>query len=247
MHVPAITITVIAYLIKIIVVPLDIISLLMSIAIAAEILHPRWFDIKRFLKWPVLPRLIEFVLDHVYHIPYGAGLGNIEQAMAIRYDKDLSAADLENYRDKEIPERAIFDGHNAVSYSDRIVDRQINKARGILPFNSILIATISLESKNGFDTVSALLLTKLHGVIIAGLFISSILLLELFWVHWGKTEDYSSFRNEVRHATEMVRDRSIVLDTSIILSVACLATLMFALLADPILWSFGLPVRLLPH
>lgn len=36
-------------------------------------------------------------------------------------------------------------GDRLISYAERIIDRQINKARGILPFNSIVIAAFGFE------------------------------------------------------------------------------------------------------
>lgn len=82
-------------------------------------------------------------------------------------------------------------GDMPVAAMDRIVDRQINKARGILPFNSLLMAIITFENSALLrlsDHVLKVKISLLQTAVLYGLALSSILLLELFWVHWGKID-----------------------------------------------------------
>jgi hypothetical protein len=51
--------------------------------------------------------------------------------------------------------------------------------------------------------------------------ISSLLLLELFWVHWGKSRVYETVENDVVEGVIIARNRAIILDTAIVLSLAC--------------------------
>jgi hypothetical protein len=175
---------------------------------------------KEVARLPYL-RWIPISICKVWGIPFGADFFKISDAMVNRY-----AAGRES---------------DAVAYVDRVIDRQINKARGILPFNSILIAALSLENRSGVDPATSMLLEYLSYPIIAGLFISSILLLELFWVHWGKEGEYKNFEEEAVTALVMARDRSLILDMSIILSIACIFGLLLGVVGLPVArWIYGL-------
>jgi len=123
---------------------------------------------------------------------------------------------------------------DAVPYMDRIIDREINKARGILPFNSILMGINSFGMsaiKNVSDCAMQLQIAELEKSIFYSLAISSILLLELFWVHWGKPERYQTPISEVYATAKIARDRAVVLDSAIILSIVCVACISLIVLA----------------
>jgi hypothetical protein len=133
-----------------------------------------------------------------------------------------------------------IDGDRVVAYVERIVDRQINKGRGILPFNSILMSFLAFEAQRHIQISDQLLLDNvrnLHPWILAALAISSVLLLELFWVRWSKRRIYTSFSEELTSACVLVRDRSLVLDVAIILSLASVVSILVVeFLAPP---TFG--------
>lgn len=174
----------------------------------------------RVARWPYFRR-VSMLICKIWGIPFGEDLFTISEAMFNRY----AAASRES---------------DALAYADRVVDRQINKARGILPFNSILIATLSLENRNGVDPATSYILEYLSYPIIAGLFLSSILLLELFWVHWGKKSEYENFKAEVITGLVMARDRSTILDMSIILSIGCIFGLLFGVVGLQVAkWIYG--------
>jgi hypothetical protein len=130
-----------------------------------------------------------------------------------------------------------FDVGNAdrlITYVERIVDRQINKARGILPFNSIIIGVLSFERYRldtqhgtyaGFDLVILLLFTMLC------LGISSYLCLWLFLVRWGKDENYGAFDMELKSTLFLIRWRSILIECATIISAW---TLIFSAILIPL-------------
>ncbi|SRR5258708_1903070 len=106
-----------------------------------------------------------------------------------------------------------------IGYLERVVDRQINKARGILPFNSIIIAAFSFERTHlpPALTISHLDINALLLATMALLVISSALCLILFLVRWGTSADYE-FEAEVRNTVGLVRGRSKVLEFATVLS-----------------------------
>jgi hypothetical protein len=148
----------------------------------------------------------------LFQIPYGDKLTAFTQALLDRYRLADNG-----------------DGDRAVAYVDRIIDRQINKARGILPFNSILMTFLSFEATRHLtlsDKVILGLIQELHPWILISLAISSVLMLELFWSHWGPADTYKSFTNDLTSGCLVARDRAVILDVAIILSVASIAAIL---------------------
>jgi hypothetical protein len=114
-----------------------------------------------------------------------------------------------------------------LSYLERVIDRQINKARGILPFNSVILAVLSIERSRipfslhdpeGWHTY---LLAFLF-LVMFGLAASSALCLVLFVVHWGPASQYGEFNTEVEGTVSLIRIRSVLLQYAIVLSAASL-------------------------
>jgi hypothetical protein len=113
----------------------------------------------------------------------------------------------------------------ALTYIERVVDRQINKARGILPFNSILLVINGLELfnlKNAGGVAVAALLKNIEHLVLTALAISSIILLEFFSARWPKTPSAADFKQEFTDAVLLSRKRAISLNMAIILSVLSL-------------------------
>src|SRR5215469_6390602 len=93
---------------------------------------------------------------------------------------------------------AVQDADRAIGYTERIVDRQINKARGILPFNSIVIAVFSFE-RTRLPSELHIWNLNINGLIIfvmALLAVSSIFCLLLMLVNWPTRSALQSFGTE---------------------------------------------------
>jgi hypothetical protein len=120
----------------------------------------------------------------------------------------------------------------AVAYVDRLIDRQINKARGILPFNSLIMAVFSFERTqmpvhlpNGTHLWDSLVLywlpTSAFVAILLVLGVSSWLCLDLFLVFW-RMDQYATYRDEVYGTIQLFFTRSISVQLATILSEASL-------------------------
>ena len=123
-------------------------------------------------------------------------------------------------------ERALIDGRlridvqNAdrlIAHMDRIVDRQINKARGILPFNSVLLAILAYEKDHLTQAASLFLVITLA--------ISSLCCLFMFPVQWS-SDAYTSFSKELDAAVKLARSRSIYIECAIWTSVVALIAMI---------------------
>jgi hypothetical protein len=120
------------------------------------------------------------------------------------------------YTDKEYPESAGVDVQNidrASAYMERVIDRLLNKARGILPFNSILLVIVIAIMNSGLEKPDWLINTTL--AILLG---SSIMALLTFLVHWGDVNHYGKIENEFDTTTRIIWIRSFMLQISVILS-----------------------------
>lgn len=109
-------------------------------------------------------------------------------------------------------------GDRALAYVDRVVDRTINKCRGVLPFNSLLLTLtvflVSVQKKPSILLVEASTYLSLGGVLI-----SSLIALLLFQVRWGHLQEYKSYAGEFQATVELVRRRSMYLQIAIALSI----------------------------
>ncbi|UMY18500.1 hypothetical protein MMB17_03945 [Methylobacterium organophilum] len=147
--------------------------------------------------------------------------------MKIRLGVPLSYAEVRIFREnmwkrytgKSFPDEG--DGTQAgaaLLYLDRIVDRLINKARGILPFNSILIVIANLE--RALDAHKELINASLVSLVV-----STVLLINLFWVHWGDVDHYASAAREFGATVRIIWVRSMIMQISIFLSLLGLVLL----------------------
>jgi hypothetical protein len=135
------------------------------------------------------------------------------------------------------------------AYMERIIDRQINKSRGLLPFNSILLVVIPREFESKVCDVDCTLslhtpplhtlapdtppptfslpilhsLDTIEALCFASIVQSSVLLLTLLWIHWGDVDHYKTFSTEVEQTAAISRNRSVILDLAIVLSGGALA------------------------
>jgi hypothetical protein len=114
-----------------------------------------------------------------------------------------------------------------LSYLERVVDRTINKARGVLPFNSLIMAVLSIE-KSRLDIVFSMTnlwnswtIVYFYAVII-GLAVSSYKCLELFLVRFGPIEIYGKIKEEVDGTVDVIMSRSVTLEWAVSISEASL-------------------------
>ncbi|MGP0093048.1 MAG: hypothetical protein ACLPKB_24355 [Xanthobacteraceae bacterium] len=115
----------------------------------------------------------------------------------------------------------IANGDRLIAYVERIIDRQINKTRGILPFNSILIAAFNFERNKLLGATSWRIdVPAMISFAIIGLAISSALCLVLFFVRRGKSNHYESFSAQFEWIRGILRSRSSVIEWATILSLA---------------------------
>jgi hypothetical protein len=120
-----------------------------------------------------------------------------------------------------------------VAYADRLVDRQINKARGILPFNSLIMTVFIFERSHmsvslpeeswAYESLFLYWMpTSAFIVILLILGTSSWLCLDLFFVHWRKENQYQTFRQEAEATVRLFNARAINIQWAIVLSEASL-------------------------
>jgi hypothetical protein len=144
----------------------------------------------------------------------------------------------DRYNEHSIENNIIPNKDRAIAYGERIIDRQINKARGILPFNSILLVLVG-PARNGIliwegTEISGLLLKILWAGTIFDLMISSILLLEIFTVFWGSISIYEDWKNEITTSFRLSRNRSVILDVAILLSAICVISTIIVVFSVPL-------------
>ena len=107
-----------------------------------------------------------------------------------------------------VPNGAVAgDGDRAVAYADRIIDRQLNKARGVLTFDSILVASSKIGSTTDRLTMGMAAL-------------SALICLVLLWVYWGSPSQYQSYLSEVSETIPTIRKRTFILAAAIALAIA---------------------------
>src|SRR5262249_62414221 len=88
-----------------------------------------------------------------------------------------------------------------------------NKARGILPFNSILLVIVIAIMNLGLEKPDWLINTTL--AILLG---SSIIILLTFLVHWGDVNHYGNISDEFDTTVRIIWVRSFMLHIAVILS-----------------------------
>jgi hypothetical protein len=135
------------------------------------------------------------------------------------------------YLDKVYPDYLATDPNDRtgadrlISYAERIIDRQINKARGILPFNSIVIAAFGFERGEIAEGLTVLNNVDVRFMLIlamALLALSSLLCLGLMLVRFGPLASYAVFSTEIHSTIHVVWQRSVVLEVAVICSIVAL-------------------------
>lgn len=109
----------------------------------------------------------------------------------------------------------------AYSYLDAAIDRQINKASGLLTFNSILLAVLYSYDLYKSHSYWRLSLTTM-------LVLACMLLLDMMLMIWSGPEVFGSAIEDLDGALHVCRNRTRVLSLSIVISIA--ATLLMLVL-----------------
>ncbi len=102
----------------------------------------------------------------------------------------------------------------AVTYIDRVIDRQLNKARGLLSFNSILLAALNFEHScvpHWPEWASILAL------------VSSVPLLLLMLVVWGQPSRFATAADDLKATVTLSCWRGYALVFSFLFSLAAVA------------------------
>jgi hypothetical protein len=135
------------------------------------------------------------------------------------------------YLDKVYPDYLATDPNDRagadrlISYAERIIDRQINKARGILPFNSIVIAAFGFERgeiDEGLTVLNNVDVRFMLVLAMALLALSSLLCLGLMLVRFGPLASYAVFSTEIHSIIHVVWQGSVVLEVAVICSIVAL-------------------------
>jgi hypothetical protein len=133
-----------------------------------------------------------------------------------------------------------------IGYADRILERQVAKAQGLLPFNAIILAVMSFERGRLPDTLGLptippgflggsldfvaralervspceIRLFYLLVVTMIALALSSLLCLKVLSNRWRPIRDYESFHQDVSTSFQAVRARSKTLEWATVIAQA---------------------------
>lgn len=119
----------------------------------------------------------------------------------------------------------------APEYVYRALDRQINKARGLLTYNALLFASFNLVTRSSTDK-STLILASAGGMLAL---LSCLPLLLLMVVDWGKPDKYKDAESDFKSALQTVSRRTRSVKLSLLLS--SIATLAALTLSVKFLWT----------
>lgn len=127
----------------------------------------------------------------------------------------------------------------ALAYMDRRIDRQLNKCRGILSFNAILLASVKLASDSVGRQPSPFRTLALVGLVAcaASLLFSSLFLLNVLFVHWGEDTEYAVFGKEFNRCFGTLESRSRFIARSLRFSVLSVVLLIVLLTASVLVLS----------
>lgn len=145
------------------------------------------------------------------HVPGAAQLEDYERTIWGRYtgtaDRDVASPTAADAPDVETADRAL-------AYFERVVDRQVNKVRGVLAFDGILIVAIRTSYP---DKQHALELMVMNSGM-AFVWISTFICLFLLFVRWPDMSAYAAFRTETVRTIKVLRDRTILIQSAVLFS-----------------------------
>src|SRR5260221_8423651 len=118
---------------------------------------------------------------------------------------------------------------DAVEYIYRIMDRQINKAIGLLAFNALLFAALTLvDARKAFEGLSWWSKAPVTGAALA--LLSCLPILVILWLKWGSPRDLGSPDAELQAAMKVIWLRTHCLSASLYLSSVATLTALATLL-----------------
>lgn len=124
-------------------------------------------------------------------------------------------------RFKETPPTAPTDGvvsEKACDYIYRAVDRQINKARGVLAYNGLLFASFSLAARSSTPSTASTIILLLASVGAIVALSSCFPLLKILIFNWGAPTDYATAENDVTAVLGTLLERTQRINASLRLS-----------------------------
>lgn len=95
-----------------------------------------------------------------------------------------------------------------VGYIDRVVDRQLNKARGLLTYNSLMLATSNLIGLEATFKVPVSVLAL----------ISCLFLMKMMYVEWGSIQTYEDWSADIADGVYVAAGRAKLLTASLAFS-----------------------------
>jgi hypothetical protein len=158
----------------------------------------------------IAANLIWFVVCQVSRVPSADETNQFESDLWKRYTGKQSS--------QSVATDDLANADRLLTYLERTIDRQINKARGVLPFNSLIMTFLALQrniivSALGHVPESIPLNVAYFLLVIAlsALFASSLFCLYLFLVKWGSSAVYLTFEAEVSNSVIIIRTRSLII------------------------------------
>jgi|GEM_PF-1269903 len=122
-------------------------------------------------------------------------------------------------------------GDAAVAYTDRIIDRQLTKVRGILAFDGLILTFLGLIARGG----ALLDISEHHRVpvllLMAELAAASGICLFQFRARWGYVADLRTFSREIASTLALARRRSFWIERTVRLSLLALAGIAVLIVA----------------
>lgn len=122
-------------------------------------------------------------------------------------------------------------GDAAVAYVDRIIDRQLTKARGILAFDGLILTFLGLIARDA----SLIDITDGHRLpvvlLMAQLGAASGICLFQFRARWGYVADFQTFSREIAATLALARRRSFWIERAVRLSLLALGGIAMLIVA----------------
>jgi len=159
-----------------------------------------------------------------------------EQALWARYGLPMPTPFVVQDSDGVTDDSKRGQADRLIAHIDRIIDRQINKARGILPFNSILLALLGFGKGHFAEFTFPLLVLTFLGLLAS----SFICLLRMFMIEYQGNETYKSFLREFDNAVKLARRRATEIEWATTLSACSLLSAAIAVVISG-MWSIAPP------
>ena len=142
--------------------------------------------------------------------PSPTDVEQIRQRLWLRYNPESTAP--AGAETGPAPLRGNGGEDRALVYVERVMDRQINKLRGVLSFDALIIAFLSVErtrlppAQDGADYAAAclFLMTGVLGLLVA----SSVMCLDLLRVRWSPPSNFDDFAREHATTVKLVAERT---------------------------------------